>query len=680
VEPEVKSRAVLYVGPQCDLRAQIAQEVEASERDLAWDYCEHTSDMAAKLSGRDYEAFIFDARIEDPASLIQIMQRSQERSAAPRIVVYSNAKDAANRFKAYRNSQTYLLDETRVDRFSVILERALDHRHLAKRLQAISEIARAIAATFDIDQIFEILGTKLQSIVEFRRLSLRVLDSESKTFESWDVKQIGRKQKPEFQKGIELGTAEHKLLHRVLASEELTVVSDKIPQCMQMAGVRAYALIPLLGSQESKGVFSVGFFKTPIEVETLEILEDLAVHMCIALQNAQAYRQLEEAQNQLFRSEKLQVLGELAAGVAHDFNNLLSAILGRAQMLKVNLEDQEILRSIEIIEEAALDGARTVARIQEYAKASTDTDFAPIEVDLAVQQTVDRAQGSLRTRGRNDLDVQLDLQSKATVLGNLSELRQVLTNLIFNAVDAMENGGRLTVSSGTDKEGKRVWFSVTDQGVGMDAQHQAKIFNPFFSTKGQKGTGLGLSVSSNIIERHGGEFIVDSKVGRGTNVKVCLPCFEGDAAAEAIIDPRKSWRPTPVPPPETLVKTRAKILVIDDDEAVLDVLSEILRTGQHIVFGARRGVEGLKLFKKHDFDLVFTDLGMPDMNGFEVASEIRALDSQIPIGLITGWGASLDEGRMKDSGVDLIVSKPFRYHEVLDLVTEAMTYKRGQES
>jgi signal transduction histidine kinase/ActR/RegA family two-component response regulator len=682
VETDVnKSKTILYVGPDSELRDHIEAQVNQSERDLGWETCDTVQEISNLQANRRHEALILDGRISDRDELIAFLESSQERTAPARILIYANHASASALVHSHRRPQTYLLDENRVARFSIILERALEHRQLRQRLLAISQIARAIASTFDIDQIFEIVGTRLRNLIEFRRLSLRVLNEDSGCFDTWDIELRGRRPITNTDKDVQLSTDETHILNDVLQSQEVRVLFDDIPKSMQMVNVGAYALIPLVGTNDSNGVLAVGFPRAPIEDETLEILQDLSVHLYIALQNARAYKQLDAAQNQLFRSEKLHVLGELAAGVAHDFNNLLSAILGRAQMLKITMDDEEALRSVDIIEQAAIDGARTVARIQEYAKASATTDFIPLAIDSLVEETVERAKGSVRARERENLTVRLDLQCPASVLGNLSELRQVLTNLIFNAVDAMTLGGELSVSSGIVNEGKTAWFAVTDQGTGMDPATLGKIFNPFFTTKGQEGTGLGLSVSNSIIERHLGRFDVSSVVDTGTTVKVCLPTCDPSVLDKDIIDPRERWSPTPVPPAKNPnAKSNARILVIDDDDNVLDVLAEILRTGNHTVVPAKHGSQGLQIFQESEFDLVFTDLGMPDMNGWEVASKIKSIKPDIPIGLITGWGASLDEGRMKESGVDLIVSKPFRYHEVLDLVTEAMTYKDGLDS
>ena len=589
-------KAILYIGPQSELSDQIKAQIEQSERELAWEICDTVQQIPAIRLKRDYAAFVLDGRQLSSSDLLAFFNLSQDRIAPARILIRDNQTKLDGPHQLAPRPHPYLLDESRLPRFSIILERALEHRHLAQRLATISEIARAIASTFDLDQVFEILGTRLRTLIKFRKLSLRVLNEEDKNFDTWDIELRRNRPTTNIQKDVDLSPDETRVLRAVLDSEEVRILNQDIPQSMQMEGIAAYVLVPLMGSNGSNGILAVGFQKLNIQDETLEILQDLSVHMSIALQNARAYQQLEEAQNQLFRSEKLHVLGELAAGVAHDFNNLLSAILGRAQMLKIAVADEDMLRSINVIEQAALDGARTVARIQEYAKASAATDFKPISVDSLVSETVERAKGSVRAQSRKNLNVNVSLSCEATVLGNLSELRQVLTNLIFNAVDAMTNGGTLKIASGLQNEGKTAWFSVIDEGTGMDSAVLAKMFNPFFTTKGQNGTGLGLSVSNSIIERHRGNFEVESTVGEGTSVKVCLPTCDSSGEGEGLIDPRRHWSPTPVPPASKPNSSTARILVIDDDPTVSELIKrQLTKYASYNVVIASNGKDGLKV-------------------------------------------------------------------------------------
>jgi signal transduction histidine kinase/ActR/RegA family two-component response regulator len=432
------------------------------------------------------------------------------------------------------------------------------------------------------------------------------------------------------------------------------------------------AVVPIVADKTTLGVFVVSTEdRNGFRERDLDLLRDLAAHMAISLKNARvfqelerAYKEIRDAKDQLVRSEKLHSLGELAAGVAHDFNNVLSAILGRAQMLNVMLRDQEVLKSVRVIEKAALDGAGTVRRIQEFAKEKSEGEFTPLNLNALVRDAVD-----LTTHRVNELGLGIDMQvhpgEVGAVLGNPTELREVLTNLIYNAIDAMPHGGRLSVRTGSEAE--RAWFEVEDTGIGMDEETQNKIFDPFFTTKGARGTGLGMSVSYGIVQRHRGAFTVVSQKGVGTRIRVDFTTHDarGDFSGVEEARPRVAEKP----------QSGARILVIDDDIAVRDVLADILRTGDHHVVAAATGQEGIELFKGSEFDIVFTDLGMPGMDGWQVALGIKSLSPHTPVGLITGWGSTIDDQQLKDRGVDLIVAKPFRFNQVLELVAEAIEIK-----
>lgn len=550
------------------------------------------------------------------------------------------------------------------------------------RLQALSEIARAIGSTLEVEGVFRIVGERLQSIVPYRRISLNILRRDNAGF---SVRTIDRPE-PGQQAIVRLlepiAFASGSAYARALDSHT-TILVPIDPHTVS-------AVVPIVADNTSVGVFVVTADEQPgFRERDLDLLRDLAAHMAISLKNARvfqdlerAYRDLRDTKDKLVRSEKLQGLGEMAAGVAHDFNNVLSAILGRAQMLKVTIKDDNVLKSVRVIEKAALDGAGTVRRIQEFAKEKSEGDFVLVHINPLVRDAVDLSTTRVNDLGI-DIDLQVELGEAGAVLGNPSELREVLTNLIYNAIDAMPHGGRLAVRTGRVEMADRtsrnpqersdvkdmVWFEVEDTGVGMDEETQNKIFDPFFTTKGQRGTGLGLSVSYGIVQRHRGEFLVKSRRGAGSRIRVLFP-LEGDTAA--------GFNGNLTPLPQTIEKSGpevARILVIDDDNAVRDVLADILRTGGHHVVAAANGSEGLELFKQNELDLVFTDLGMPGMNGWEVAQGIKLLSPTTPVGLITGWGSSLDDSKVKEKGVDLIVSKPFRYNQVLDLVAEAMELK-----
>ena len=539
---------------------------------------------------------------------------------------------------------------------------------MRRKLAALAELTSRLVSSVDIDEILDSLGKGLGDLIEHRGLwlDLPALDREGLETRALFVADDGSPlsmrpvQVTPYPDGLQAALTE--------GTSSVTLIDPSDP--LWARRVRRRAIVPILGQDGPLGALTVALGPQEPEDEDLPLLESIAVHISVALRNAQnnaeterVYQELEETQTGLVRTEKLEALGEMAAGVAHDFNNLLAAILGRAQMLKMTLENEEVLQSIGVIEQAALDGARTVARIQDFARAETRRDRERVDVRTLVEDTVERARPALHARTEHVVQLDASECASAQVVGNASELRQVLTNLINNAIDAMPDGGRIRVRSGHADD--QAWISVTDEGVGMNTETRERMFNPFFTTKGSRGTGLGLSVSYGIIKRHGGQLEVESTQGEGTTVRVLLP--RSDAAP----------RPSEASQQRSRAGSRpVRILVIDDDEDVREVLTDILRTAEHDVVAAKNGAEGLELFSKSEFDLVFTDLRMPEMTGLEVAEGIKATSPKTPVGLITGWGSTLEEARVMDSGVDMIVAKPFRYDQVLTLVDEAMAERR----
>ncbi len=258
-----------------------------------------------------------------------------------------------------------------------------------------------------------------------------------------------------------------------------------------------------------------------------------------AAQAEQAQRHIEELSHyiaeqerireQFSQMEKLSALGELASGVAHDFNNTLAGILGRAQLILRTDDPEKISRGLNIIIKTAEDGAKTVKRIQDFARQRRDHDFEPVSIDQILFDVSEITRPRWKDRAEvSNVQISLDLQirSKSRVMGDESELREVLVNMVFNAVDAMPDGGQLTLAAEDDND--CVVISVGDTGSGMAPEVKSRIFDPFFTTKGKAGMGLGLAVSFGIIRRHEGSVEVDSEVGVGTRFKIRLTKGKGD--------------------------------------------------------------------------------------------------------------------------------------------------------
>ncbi|HEY0005417.1 MAG TPA: PAS domain S-box protein [Pyrinomonadaceae bacterium] len=367
-----------------------------------------------------------------------------------------------------------------------------------------------------------------------------------------------------------------------------------------------------------------------------------------------------QQQKRAAQAEKLRALGQLASGVAHDFNNALAAILGRAQLMRRQVESTAAVHNLDIIQTAAEDAASTVRRIQTFARQSQEEEFERLDATLllhdAVEITRTRWENEARIRGLfYDVSVEAG-PSPLYVSGNASELREVFVNLIVNALDAMPFGGRLLISA--EQRGERASLSFKDTGTGMPEEVRERIFEPFYTTKGANGTGLGLAVSYSIIERHAGQINVTSELGAGTTFELDLPAV---LPLSASLDPELERASTPA----------LEVLVIDDEEFVRETLADMLEALDHRVTKAAGGREALETLARQSFDLVFTDLSMPGMDGWELAREIRRRWPELSLVLVTGYGKGAEAQNGDRDLFNGIIGKPFDFTQVTETIAHA---------
>ncbi len=368
-------------------------------------------------------------------------------------------------------------------------------------------------------------------------------------------------------------------------------------------------------------------------------------------------RKMEE---QLFQAEKLRAVGEMASGVAHDFNNSLAIILGNTQLLLLSAKDQEQVEALKIIEKVAKDSAHTVRRLQEFTKSKVRLNLYQMDINAIVKDAVEITRPKWKDEAQKrgiPIEMVTCLEKVPFAAGSISELREVMTNMVFNAVEAMPEGGKIEIKTFT--RGEKVCIQVSDTGIGMTEEVRKRVFEPFFTTKPFTNTGLGLSMAYGIIKRFGGEIDVESEPGKGTAFIISL---HTDA------EERRHDRT----PEATPWGKGARILVIDDEQHVRGVLSRGLSNFNHQVVEAHSGEQGLKLFQEMNFDLVLTDLGMPTMSGWEVCRAIKKIKPNTPVGMITGWGMEIDKVKREENGVDFVVSKPFDFNEILIHVAESI--------
>ena len=379
----------------------------------------------------------------------------------------------------------------------------------------------------------------------------------------------------------------------------------------------------------------------------------LASQAGVAIQNAQLLEELRvalqelELQQQMVQTERLSALGEMAAGVAHDFNNLLAVVVGRADLLLGTVREPEISQNLEIIRQAAWDGAQTVRRIQEFSRTRQTRPDGRADILELLREVIELTRGRWKDEAQSrglSYEVLVEGGPVPQVAGISAELREVFTNLLINALDAMPGGGRCVFRVSSDTE--TVTIAAEDTGCGMSDEVRWRVLEPFFTTKGSRGTGLGLSVSWGIVKRHGGTIDIESSRGVGSTFVVRFPVSKEEPAAEA---------PKSAPQP---VRT-ARVLVIDDEPEIRGVLRDMLTSFGHTVVEAASGEEGLACCDSAGMDVILTDVSMPGLSGWDVAAECRRRFPLVPLGFVTGWGDSLDPEETLRSGVRFVLSKPF---------------------
>jgi signal transduction histidine kinase len=379
----------------------------------------------------------------------------------------------------------------------------------------------------------------------------------------------------------------------------------------------------------------------------------------------QTVAELQRTQQQVIQQERLRALGTMASGIAHDLNNGLSLILGFGDMLlrataKFPSGTKE-RRYLEAMVTAGQDNALMVKRLREfYRPCASKENRQPVDLNEIVEETIaltaPRWQAETEAAGVT-IRMERDRRKIPLIAGAPAELREVLTNLIFNAVDAMPRGGRILFR--TREERGRVRLEVTDTGTGMTEETRRSCLEPFYTTKGERGSGLGLAVSYGIIRRHGGTIEIDTKLGEGTTFAICLPVLDTTTFTPVVVGPGKM--------PRSL-----RVLVVDDHPEIREIVSAYLAEDRHIVETAANASEALEKFYASPFDLVITDRAMPEMNGDQLAVAIKEIRPREPVILLTGFADLMNETGQRAENVDLVVSKPARLDDLRRAIIEVM--------
>ncbi len=374
--------------------------------------------------------------------------------------------------------------------------------------------------------------------------------------------------------------------------------------------------------------------------------------------------ELKTTQQQVLQQERLRAMGQMASGIAHDFNNSLSPIVGFAELLmrQPDLANDKAKDFVRLINTAARDATAVVRRLRElYRERRESADDAAVDLARCVEEAVALTQPRWKNQARSAgimIGMRTAVGTLPIILGDPAAIREMLTNLILNAVDAMPKGGTIAVTA--QVEGNEIRLEVRDTGTGMTEEVRRRCLEPFYSTKGQQGTGLGLALVQATVARHHGTLTLESEVGQGTAFIMTFP-----VRAKAS-----------VPEPERVRVDRARrlrVLVVEDDPLVRAAVIEQLGSQGHTVETANNGLEGLDKFLSGQFDLVVTDRAMPEMGGDQLATTIKQLAPDRPIIMLTGFGDLMDAKGEKPAGVDVVVAKPVTFDALQGAILQVVT-------
>ena len=553
-----------------------------------------------------------------------------------------------------------------------------EEERVIERLWVLNDFARSLRTSLDAQSLYQISINAASNVLANRSCAILTYDSVSEMFEVRAAR-AATGAAPPLPQGARFPASSTQLRDAVAESRQLiteNLSSVSFPHETEIArhGYHSRAAVPILVDNLCVGLL-VAYSTEPngITRDSVEFLQGIAEHLALALTSSRLFSQLTEAYNEtrtaqarIVEMEKLRAVGEMTSGIAHDFNNMLMAIIGNAEMLDEPDLGEERLDYVQKILTAAGDAAVTVNRLQEYSRKLPESDnFESLEINKIAGDAVDLTKHKWKNQAQSRgvvIDVKKDLATEPLMIrGSAPEIREVLTNLIFNAVDAMPEGGTITL--GTGRRGQRALLYVRDTGTGMTEDVRRKIFTPFFSTKGRQGNGLGLAMSYGIIRKHGGEVEVESAPGQGTTFTLVFPAAD--------VERRREERPVELSRIPTL-----RVLVVDDDPDVSVAVAALVQKLAHEVEIADSGYEAVKRLRASRYDVILTDLGMPGMSGREVALAAKDISPNTPVILLTGWGEQVRAEGEVPPGVDLVLSKPVRRDQLDDALRRTLRPER----
>ncbi len=543
----------------------------------------------------------------------------------------------------------------------VVLESGTgDERQLTRLL----EIAKAMNRIHDQDQLLAYVSERLRELFDAQNSFVILFDSEGEpVIQASHVRDVDCGSMP----------VSRTLLEYVRGSREPLIIDDaashselRSHSSIEQLKIASAMCAPLIVDDEVIGIlqFDQRGDPHPFPSSDLRLLSLFADQVATVLNNQCLLSRVQDAlaetkltQSRLVESERLSALGEMAGGIAHNFNNTLFVALGLCDVLLAKDIQKDVRDAVDRIRTCSLDAANMVRRLRTFSNGplsdSGELTILPSTVvsDLPIL-TRHKWKDEAVERGVR-IEMRVEAGTTPPVRARAADLREILTNLIFNAVDSMQSDGKITISTGT--EGERVFIRIADEGVGMDETLLRKIFEPFFTTKGAKGSGFGLSTCWSIARSLGGEITVDSVEGEGSTFTLWMR-----SSHEAPRSKRPSAKLSTVP---------GHIFIVDDDPAVLRTMVELTRLLGYQVSSFGSGAEVLDALELNEPDLLFSDVGMPEMSGNDLARRAFALRPELPVVLLTGWCEDLALDPEIHEFVATVLTKPV----TLDLLKETIS-------
>jgi len=554
------------------------------------------------------------------------------------------------------------------------------------RISMLNHIARAVAVRVDLDSLMRVVVLQLEQDLpaDFAWVASWETDSDELMAAAVGLKSWSTAN----ELGVPVGACvlvrntglEPCLQRELLALGDTMACDEALLKGLGMVGIRSVLAIPLTAGDRILGVVLVGRRRVNgFSGDEAEFLGNLAEHVALAAHQTElhdklqrAYDDLRTTQQAITQQERMQALGQMASGIAHDINNALSPIVGYTDLLLTTEKGMSAnaLSYLETIALAADDVGQIVSRLKDfYRQRGQEQPLGVVHLNGLVQQVMDLTRARWRDMPQQHgvtVEMAVDLlPDLPPVRGVESELREALTNLVFNAVDAMPQGGTIVLR--TKRRGDQLAVEVSDSGLGMDEETRRRCLEPFYTTKGERGTGMGLAMVFGVMQRHDGDIQIESKKGQGTTVRLVL----GAAVLQEGTEPGTTIEES------APVLHGLRILCVDDEPMLRTLVRELLERDGHHVETADGGRDGVAAFLKaakegHAFDVVITDLGMPYVDGSQVARLCKTAVPGTPVILLTGWGMRGGREERIPGHVDVAISKPPKLRQLQAALRKVM--------